>query len=449
MKSSINLEVFEKIICYNLITNKLYQSLVLESIDESHFSDDSLKVFIKYNKLFFNNFKKAPSLSEIKSFISDSDMEDFKSAVIKANSFKDNYDFDILVQNTERFIKERSVLNTMMKVIDDVTNKKLEPSKVYELFHKACNISLNINAGLDVFREIARIREEITKTNEYISTGLPWLDEKISGGFLKDGKALYVFVGPTNVGKSIFLGNMARNILKRNKTVVLITLEMSEIVYCKRIISSLTDIPMNSLKDSLDQMSNRLVNFSENNDKGKLIIKEFPTKAVTVHGIDNFLSNLVSKGIKPDAIVIDYLSIIKGDSPENMYADVKGISENLRAISYKYSAPVITASQVSRSKNAADAGAPDLSDVSQSMGIAETADCMFGIWKEDGDNELGVVHLGLMKSRQGENFGSCTLKIDYPTLTLSPMEEVFEGDNQSVKTAEDILEKITTNKLFT
>ena len=93
------------------------------------------------------------------------------------------------------------------------------------------------------------------------------------------------------------------------------------------------------------------------------------------------------------------------------------MTEKLRALSYIFECPIITATQLNRTGyNEIN---PGLETVGERYGLAATADCMFSIWQEEEDAELGIIKLGLMKNRFGQNFGSCTLAIDYSTLTLS------------------------------
>ena len=66
------------------------------------------------------------------------------------------------------------------------------------------------------------------------------MDERLDGGFLEAGRAMYIFAGPTNVGKSIFLSNVATNAAEAGKKVLVVSLEMSEMIYSKRITSKLT-----------------------------------------------------------------------------------------------------------------------------------------------------------------------------------------------------------------
>ena len=71
---------------------------------------------------------------------------------------------------------------------------------------------------------------------------------------------------------------------------------------------------------------------------------------------------------------------------------------------------------------------PGLDTIGESIGLAATADCIMSIWQEEEDAELGIIKLGMMKNRFGANFGSCTMRIDYSTLTLKEDETFDMGD---------------------
>jgi replicative DNA helicase len=101
----------------------------------------------------------------------------------------------------------------------------------------------------------------------------------------------------------------------------------------------------------------------------------------------------------------------------NSYEKIKHLAEKVRALSYEFNCPIITASQINRSGY--DTSEPGLSTVSESMALPATADCVFTIWQSDEDKELGIINLGVVKNRFGPNFGATPLKIDYHTLTLS------------------------------
>jgi hypothetical protein len=88
----------------------------------------------------------------------------------------------------------------------------------------------------------------------------------------------------------------------------------------------------------------------------------------------------------------------------------------MRSLSYHFECPVISATQTNRS--AYGEANPGLETTSESMGLAHTADAQFSIWSEEGDIELGQIHLGITKNRFGPIGSHTVLEIDYPTLTL-------------------------------
>ena len=224
---------------------------------------------------------------------------------------------------------------------------------------------------------------------------------------------------------SIFLGNVAANILSQNKTVLLISLEMSEQVYAKRMSSHLSQIAMTDLPQEINALKKELGDYKSNHNNSKLIIKEFPPQTITPIQIKAYIEKLYRKGIKPDAIVIDYLNLIAPpEKGKNSYESVKAVTEHVRALSYHFNCPVISATQTNRS--AYGEANPGLETMSESMGLAHTADAQFSIWSEEGDIELGQIHLGVTKNRFGPVGSHTTLEIDYPTLTLRDCSDISQ-----------------------
>ena len=70
---------------------------------------------------------------------------------------------------------------------------------------------------------------------------------------------------------------------------------------------------------------------------------------------------------------------------------------------------------------------PGLDTVGESYGLAATADAIFSIWREEEDIDLGVLKLGVMKNRFGENHGSVIMEINYDTLTLKEGSEQLQN----------------------
>jgi replicative DNA helicase len=241
-----------------------------------------------------------------------------------------------------------------------------------------------------------------------------------------------VFAGQVNVGKSIVLGNIATNMLLADKNVLLISLEMSEFMYSKRISTQLTQIPHNDLKTFTDELKEQLLHIKKNINS-KLVVKEYPPKTVTVRHIDSFMTKLKHKGFSPDIVVIDYINLIHPIAKNlNSYESVKEIAEHLRALSFKYNIPIVSATQLNR--GSFNTASPGMEGISESIGLAATCDVICSLWQEEEDRELGVINMGMQKNRFGPNFGSAAFKCNYNTLTLKETNsDYFEADGDSTE----------------
>lgn len=425
MTQHIDWNFYENVIVYNALTNREYLASVIDQAEPHYFNNKDIQRVFGVVRSFFEKRNEPPTLTEVKSYLVDEkDKMSFKNVV---KSFKDlgkKYNREELYENTEQFLKERAVYTTMMEVADKCSKSEVDTGDIYEKFNKACNISLSIDKGHDYFDDIDEHIEDLMTVDGTISTTWPWLDEKIGGGYLENGRAIYIFAGETNIGKSIFLGNTATNIAKQGKTVLLITLEMSELMYSKRLSSDITKIPMHRLHERVDELKDRAESF-KNKHKSKILIKEFPPNTVTCGQVRSFIERVVNTGIEIDAVVVDYVNLLRSNRGTNSYERVKYATEELRALSYVFDCPIITATQLNRAGY--NEVSPDLDTISESIGLAATADVIFGIWQEEEDAELGIIKLGIMKNRFGPNFGSTTLNINYNTLTIT---DDFERETQ-------------------
>lgn len=434
-KLQVNTEFFENVVACQALTNSYYTSLVLDHLLPENFKQPGNKLVASIVRDFYLKRRAIPTITEIKTYLTKpEDVKLLKDTLISYKQLDTNGNFEELINNTETFFKEKAVYNSVLKIVDDFTNNKPDYSKFLTMFEKACNINLVSDIGLDFYSDHEKIVNELTVNVEVIPTGWHFIDSKIRGGLFKKGKALYLFLGPTNVGKSIFLGNIASNIstfLPAGETVVLITLEMSEMMYAARLSSHLSKIPINDLSGQTGALGSFFKEVAEER-KRKLIIKEFPPKSITVGGIKGYIETLVKNGIKPSTIVIDYLGLIKGSSGDNSYEQGKAVAEELRALSYFFECPVVSAIQTNREgmEN------PSLDTVSESLGVAMTADVIWSIHQEEGDQELGIIKVGGIKNRIGPKHGATAMRIDYSTLTLTEEKEYIGLANKNRETDE-------------
>ena len=454
---SFDKKLFEKVFIYNCLKDPLYLETIIDHTKPSFFENENIRIVYGVIHSYFCSHKKIPNVTELNLHITDNDTRTaLKDVIISFKDIDKTYDKDVLLNITERFLKEKTVFQTVQKTSVEIQSGEFDTSKIFKEFEKACNISLVHDHGMDYLESIDKHCDDLLKTFETISTGWPWLDDKLGGGFMKHGKSLYLFFGQTNVGKSIFLGNIATNVLEQDKTVVLITMEMSEEVYSKRISACISDIPMSDLKEEIPNLKESLKTYKNNHNNSKLIIKEFPPKSVTPTHSKTYIHRLIRKGIKPELIVIDYLSLISsGTKGLNSYESQKEVAEQIRSLSYEFECSIVTAVQTNRSGYGDNQ--PELESTSESMGIAHTVDAQISIWTVEEDKDLHLIHMGIVKNRYGPRDCQSILEIDYTTLKLKEPDDVtndlmFKGktvkkkiessDNLKIKSTLDIIQSL-------
>jgi replicative DNA helicase len=433
----IDLDEYERIIAYKAMTDSTYLNSIADYIKSEYFEQPNIAKYFEIVKDFYDKRQKLPTITEIKPYLTTDGMRnDFKRLV---ESFKDidkTFDKDELYQNTERFLKERATWCNILEIAENSEKKVKNPSEVLEAFEDICKICLDTERGIELFGDVDKIIDDILNEDVYISSGWDWVDEHLGGGYRQDGKALYVFAGQANIGKSIFLGNVAANIAEQGKNVLVVSLEMSEMLYAKRIASNVTKIPLKNFKE--DAHTLRYALKEEGKTSGKLFIKEFPPSTITPKQLSAFIKKLMDTGIHLDAIVIDYVSLLHTEKGTNSYERIKYICEQVRAMSYIFLCPIITAVQLNRSSFGKDN--PGMEGISESIGVAATADVILSIFQSDEDMEMGLIRLGMMKNRFGPRGMIQAMKIIYETLTIiqsDEMEETFGAEDM------DLLERLS------
>lgn len=428
--SKIDLDHFEKIFAFKMMTDEEYFASVVDVTNPEYFKDTAIRSVFEILRDYFRKRDTLPNSSELKSYLTTQELKDnFKRVVGLIEKVDQEYNRDELMQNTEQYIKERAVYKTMLEVADKMQQGKADTSWVLSEFERTCNINLTTNFGLDLFNNPETLIKDLNRDDPVISSKWKWLDNKLEGGFLQNGRALYVFAGQANVGKSIVLGNVAKNIAEQGKTVLLISLEMSEMMYARRISSTATKIPIRDLRTETETLKFALQDIKARNPKGRLIIKEFPPSTITPNQLSAFIKMLRNRGIFPDAIVLDYLNLLHSPMGSNSYERVKYIAEQVRAMTYVYNCPIISATQISR--QGYEVAEPGLATLSESYGMATTADFIASVYQLEEDAEMGIIRMGMMKNRFGANFGSTAFAIDYATLTIREDDEIASMTEES------------------
>lgn len=185
---------------------------------------------------------------------------------------------------------------------------------------------------------------------------------------------------------TLWMGNLAVQATKMGNNVAIITLEMNDRKYTKRIGANMLNIPIssyNTVAMDTQTMKRKIANiqFDTLQVPGKLWVKEFPTSQASAIDIERYLKKVEeTHGIKFKVVVIDYINIIKNwrnPNSENTYMKIKQIAEDLRGMAMTNEWCVISATQTKAGEF--DSSDLSLNSASESSGLVATVDGLFGI----------------------------------------------------------------------
>jgi len=313
-KNELDMDFMETIIAYNAMFDESYLTSIIDIANPIFFKDSNVNCVFKVVADFYRSRGTIPTATEIKAHLSSGEQRtSFKKLVASFKMLDSKYNKDELLTNTEQFFRERAVYEAIQTTLKDYSDndKDVTTAETLDLFSTACNISLVDDLGIDYFNDIDTHIDSLITIHHHVSTGYAWLDRMLGGGLLADGRALYVFSGVTNSGKSIILGNVCVNVVEQGKTTVIISLEMSEDMYSKRLSSQMSKIPFRCLRDETSALKDFVNQHKMDNPKGRLFVKEYAPKSITVSHIRAYIEKLIQKkGIKPDVIIVDYVNLL-------------------------------------------------------------------------------------------------------------------------------------------
>lgn len=409
--------LFEKIIIKLLFVNNKIRDKVLPFLQESLFDNEEHKAIIKKILYFYDKHTKFPSISDLRLKLEETVGDVFKEVVDLDIS---EYTIEELYEAIEQFFKEKLVNNVNVSIMDKLTEGKVDECVPHvDELREALSFSFDTSIGFDVLEDSEKFYEHLHSKEKFISTGIDSLDYFLQGGLYE--KTLTLLMANSNMGKSLVMGSLATNMLLNNKKVLIVSLEMSEFKYARRILGNLFDIDINALKDVPKQDIINLFEEKKKIIKSKLIVKEYPTKSINSNGIRNLLTNLkLKKGFEPDILFVDYLEIMRANQTNkngNSFEEIKKISEDLRGLGGEIGLPVFSATQTNRGA----LGAPELSvdDMSQSIGPLFTADTLLGLTQPEEYQKISKFLLHILKQRDGEKNKKITLDVNYNKMRIT------------------------------
>jgi replicative DNA helicase len=421
-----------------LIHNETYSRKVIPFIKLEYFTDHYEKVISQEIINFYEQYNSAITLDILaiqisnRSELRDNQLQDIEKYINELTFKTDNEQW--LYDNTEKFCKNRAVINAIIDAYDIVEGKHKDKTEdaIPSLLSDALAVSFDSSVGHDYLEDYQERYDFYHRVEEKIPFDLDIFNKITKGGLSK--KTLNIILAGTAVGKSLFMCHVAASSLLQNKNVLYITMEMAEERIAERIDANLLNMNMNEMATVDFPTYNNRINKLIKKTSGKLIVKQYPTSTAHSGHFKALLEELkIKRNFKPDMIIIDYLNIccssrIKNGAGVNSYTYIKSIAEELRGLAVEYDVPLLSATQTTRG----GFGNTDveLTDTSESFGLPATADMMFALIATEELENLNQIMVKQLKNRYADPgyYKRFVIGVDRSRMKLYDVEESAQKD---------------------
>lgn len=254
--------------------------------------------------------------------------------------------------------------------------------------------------------------EDVNKYGTGLSSGFESLDA-LTNGF-REG-SLNVLAGRPAMGKSTLALNIASH-LSDTKNVLFFSLEMSQVQLAMKMISSYTEIALNTVeKGHLNSNDEQkwYEGLAKVGNKNMTIIDKSGLSMANIFS----MSKKLNSERKIDIILIDYLQIMKYNKG-NEVSELGNITRELKHLAKVLEIPIIILSQLSRGVESRENKRPFMSDLRSSGEIEQDADLIMFVYRDDyyhdDSPDRGLAELIVAKNRMGQSgFVKCNFEGKY------------------------------------
>ena len=103
-----------------MLTDEPYLASIIDHLDKKYFTNKSIGSVVSIITDYYDKRNTIPTLSEIKSYLTSDELKtQFKQVVQLFEGIDQKFNKDELYDNTEKFLKEKAVYNTLLEVADE------------------------------------------------------------------------------------------------------------------------------------------------------------------------------------------------------------------------------------------------------------------------------------------------------------------------------------------
>lgn len=306
--------------------------------------------------------------------------------------------------------KKRKMYNLAHDILQNIENEDADiySQKVIKELNEITNESDKEEKLIDqISNAVMRIEDNWRNRNDYsLYTGIFDLDDKLCG---LHNQELTIIGARPGVGKTTLALQIAQKVASKDKNVLFISLEMSEIQLIQKIIANKGNINSYKMRKGTleDKDFETITKVATNLSQMKFNIN---TKIRNIQQIELKCRKLKNQG-KLDLVIIDYIQLLKSNEKFNIREqEVADISRRLKLLSLELDIPIIALCQLNRN---ASTGEPSLADLRESGSLEQDADNIWFLY-QDNQQDSNLITINVAKQRAGET-GSVRVKFNKST----------------------------------
>jgi len=397
-----------------LFSDERYFGITFNYLDPRFFTNVDYKLILKRMQDYANEYHRMPAIPDIKLLLDNDDSitehrcNELFGVLDEINEADVSNDSDLVMKESEQWVLHRSCELALTDSLSLLERGKPKGQMV-ELMKDAVSVSFDEDLGIEYIRDAEKQFDFYTTPQQYLSCNINALNTAWAGGLRR--KALHLFIGGVNKGKSIFLAYLAGSLQLLGYNVVLISAEMSKEELRKRIDANILDMYMDSLSITLkeDDYFGRIKEIANKPDLGRLFIKDYPQGVANRNHINRYLQDLkLKRHFTPDVLITDYLnefasSRLPASAATDSYKYVKSIAGEQRALAFEWDMAVVSATQFNRKAASATVEEAGMEGTAESFGVPAVADWMGAIIQSEQMREQNLYVLKNIKTRFGDN----------------------------------------------
>jgi hypothetical protein len=431
---------FQESLCHLILVDRPFADQIFEVLDVDFLELKFLQVFVKKIVDYRERFPEHPSEDRMRMVIR-SELSDELESVQKqvrdyfARIYRQEVEGSEYIKEVSLdFCRKQNLKKAMLKSVKLLENHSFD--EISSVINEAIKLGSDSNFGHDYVLDFEQ--RFLFKSRNPVATGWPEIDDLTHQG-LGNGE-LGVVIAPTGAGKSMALVHIGAQALIAGKNVIYYTLELSDTVVGSRFDSCITNVPLNSLKTFKEEIYEKIQEL-----EGKLIVREYPTKSASPVTLRNHLEKVITRGFKPDVIIVDYADLLRPTSGlREKRHELETIYEQLRGLAQEFKCCLWTASQTNRS--GLNAEVITMESISEAFNKCFVADFIFSISRTAEDKLAKTGRIFVAKNRNGPDGQIFPIFMSTDNITIKVLpstgETIGEVEKDAKKRQEQKLVKL-------